>query len=193
MPRPAEFDREKALDQAMRQFWCKGYEATSIQDLTESMGIKPGSLYNTFQDKHTLYLEALDRYQATVGGCIFDVLVEPLPLHDALTRFFAAVIDDELSNTEEKGCFIVNATLELAAHDEQVAARAKQAAENSQALFRTRLLQAQSLGELNPTSDVNALAAFLLGTVQGLRVMAQSQVGRAGLEAMVSITLSAVR
>ena len=64
MARPKEFDQDKALDKAMTLFWQKGYEATSIQDLVDHLGIGRRSLYDTFKSKHDLFIAALDRYQA---------------------------------------------------------------------------------------------------------------------------------
>ena len=62
MPRAKCFDRNDALEKAMKAFWSRGYEATSMQDLVDCMGINRGSLYNTFGGKHELFLEALDHY-----------------------------------------------------------------------------------------------------------------------------------
>src|SRR5688500_13596233 len=66
--RPRSFDRDTALGQAMEVFWAKGYEGTSISDLTEAMGINPPSLYAAFGDKERLFLEAIDRYQVARGA-----------------------------------------------------------------------------------------------------------------------------
>ncbi len=62
MARHKEFDQDEALQKAMEAFWARGYEATSMQDLVEHMGINRQSLYDTFGDKHSLFLKALDRY-----------------------------------------------------------------------------------------------------------------------------------
>ena len=62
MARPKQFDRDEALERAMAVFWRRGYEGTSVRDLVEHMGINRGSLYDTFGDKRTLFLAAVDRY-----------------------------------------------------------------------------------------------------------------------------------
>ena len=67
MARTKCFNRDEALEKAMQAFWAKGYEATSVQDLVDCMGINRGSLYDTFGDKHQLFLEALDQYGT---GCV---------------------------------------------------------------------------------------------------------------------------
>src|SRR5689334_20346799 len=66
--RPRSFDREAALGKAMDVFWAKGYEGTSISDLTNAMGINPPSLYAAFGDKEHLFLEAIERYQRARGA-----------------------------------------------------------------------------------------------------------------------------
>src|SRR5688500_20409695 len=65
--RPRSFDREAALDAAMEVFWRKGYEASSISDLTDAMGINPPSLYAAFGDKERLFMAAIERYSAERG------------------------------------------------------------------------------------------------------------------------------
>ena len=63
MSRPRSFDENQVVDRAMELFWTKGYEATSVSDLTAELGVHPGSLYRTFGDKHALFLRALTRYR----------------------------------------------------------------------------------------------------------------------------------
>ncbi|MDH3970432.1 MAG: TetR/AcrR family transcriptional regulator, partial [Rhodospirillales bacterium] len=66
MARPKSFDREEVLERAMAVFWRKGYAATSVRDLVEATGLNPGSLYDTFDDKHGLFLESVTLYRRTV-------------------------------------------------------------------------------------------------------------------------------
>jgi TetR/AcrR family transcriptional regulator, transcriptional repressor for nem operon len=120
MARPKAFDREVALGQAMYTFWKCGYEATSMQDLVDAMGINRQSLYDTFGDKHTLYLEALERYRCTDGQEFIKFLDETKPLRKRLENAFAAIIKQSLEDKDRKGCFIANATLELASCDTTV-------------------------------------------------------------------------
>ena len=67
MARHKEFDRDEALQRAMEVFWSRGYEAASVGELVKQMGINRQSLYDTFGDKHALYLQALDRYRVVEG------------------------------------------------------------------------------------------------------------------------------
>ena len=61
MARPREFSTDDALGQAMDMFWSKGYQATTLGDLTRAMGISKSSFYDTFGSKHALYLSSLER------------------------------------------------------------------------------------------------------------------------------------
>jgi TetR/AcrR family transcriptional regulator, transcriptional repressor for nem operon len=190
MARPAEFDRTKALEQAMNLFWCQGYEATSTQDLMQMMGLKPGSLYNTFHDKHSLYLEALDLYQQTVGACLFAVLDSPLTGKTAIEQFFAQLVDESVNDPEKRGCFMVNATLEMASHDKDVAQRVENSTCGGQAMFLHALQKAQSAGEIRTHQDLKMVAAFLMTTVQGIRVAAKVNNERSFLQGIVNVALS---
>jgi TetR/AcrR family transcriptional regulator, transcriptional repressor for nem operon len=188
MARPTEFDPTKVLDEAMQLFWCQGYEATSTQELTRVMGIKPGSLYNTFGDKHTLYLKALDRYQTTVGVCSFAVLNEGGKA--AIQKYFDNLIDEIVADPQSRGCFMLNAIIEVGAHDPEVAERAREAMRGGKAMFLAALERAQAGGEIDSSHDLDHLASFLLSTVQGVRVMGKVNPNRAALNGIVEVALS---
>jgi AcrR family transcriptional regulator len=70
------FDPQQVLEKAMNAFWERGYEGISIEDLVQGTGIGRGSLYDTFDDKHALYLAALDRYLASVRAQTIALQVE---------------------------------------------------------------------------------------------------------------------
>jgi TetR/AcrR family transcriptional regulator, transcriptional repressor for nem operon len=93
MPRPTEFDTEEVVRQVMEVFWTHGYNATSIQDLVESTGVLRGSLYHTFSDKHTLYLQGLTRYGEIALGRATDLLEQPDSLSDRVRRLFMDVVE----------------------------------------------------------------------------------------------------
>src|SRR6478672_1527424 len=112
MARHKEFDCAEVLEKAMEVFWARGYEAASIQDLVEHMGINRQSLYDTFGDKHTLYLQALDRYLEVEGRKIAELLEQPGSVKRNVRRLFETAIDRSLA--DRRGCFMNNAMSELA-------------------------------------------------------------------------------
>jgi TetR/AcrR family transcriptional repressor of nem operon len=190
MARHAEFDRTKIVEQAMNLFWEKGYEATSVQDLTEVMGIKPGSLYNSFQDKHTLFLEALDRYRATDGSYLLHALAESTSGKAAIEMFFRGLIEELISDPQNRACFILNATLELGSHDPEVAERVRESTQFAEEAFRLALDRAKAAGEIGQQYDVQAIAAYLVSMVKGIQVTAKAQPNRESLLAIMQLGLS---
>src|ERR1700738_300379 len=96
MARQKEFDREEALHKAMEVFCTRGYQAASIQDLVKHMGINRQSLYDTFGDKHALYLQALDRYREIEGRKLFELLERPGPVKNKLRQLFQGLVDGSL-------------------------------------------------------------------------------------------------
>src|SRR5919106_1334524 len=108
MARHKEFDRDEALHRAMEVFWSRGYEAASVGDLVKHMGINRQSLYDTFGDKHALYLAALDRYPEVEGRKMFELLERPGSVKRALRNLFEGVVACALGEGERRGCFVGN-------------------------------------------------------------------------------------
>ncbi|MFF1505892.1 TetR/AcrR family transcriptional regulator [Streptomyces sp. NPDC058326] len=172
MARTKEFDPDAALDAALGLFWARGYEATTLSDLVEHLGIGRASLYATFGNKHELYLKAMDRYLETRDPAIVEELSAPgpaLPAVRALVRRFAA----QASADEERlnGCFVTNSAAELGPHDTTVARRVDLSWELIETLLYAALTRARAGGELPADRDPRALARMLLVLMQGIRVV----------------------
>jgi TetR/AcrR family transcriptional regulator, transcriptional repressor for nem operon len=192
MPRPKEFDHSQVVKRAMDVFWQKGYEATSISDLTEATALKPGSLYNTFGSKHAIYLQALDYYITNIGRQVFTVLDETLPGRLAIERCFSDLIDIELSDPLERGCFMQNAIMERATCDKDVYERACLGEVQGIAAFRRALTRAQSAGQVRQNLEIDDVARYLVAMVYAVRTMARISRNRSDLEAVVRVALSAL-
>ena len=190
MARSKEFDRDEALQKAMEVFWARGYEAASIQDLVSHMGINRQSLYDTFGDKHALYLQALDRYREVEGRKMFELLERPGSVKRALRQLFQAVIEGASCAGQRRGCFMGNAMSELAGRCKETAAKTcSNMASAEQALHRA-LLRGQREGEIRAGRDLRAVARFLYSSLQGLQLMAKATRDRKMLEDVVKVTLS---
>ncbi|KND25862.1 TetR/AcrR family transcriptional regulator [Streptomyces acidiscabies] len=175
MARTKEFDPDAALQSALDLFWRRGYEATSMADLVEHLGIARASIYATFGSKHDLYLKALDRYSDLNLSFLVRELSAPgpaLPGVRAVVRRFAA----EATGTpgRRRGCFIVNTAAELAPHDPAAARLVEAGWEQLETLLHSALVRAQAQGELTRDRDPRALARMLLVFLQGLRIIGKA-------------------
>jgi TetR/AcrR family transcriptional repressor of nem operon len=189
MGRPKEFDREAVLDRALEIFWARGYEATSMTDLVEALGIGRQSLYDTFGDKRALYLLALDRYSHERNTTPWHLLDE-LPLRSGLRALFVAAIDFILCAGDQRTCMMVNAAAELAPHDPEVKQRFCAAISDVEGRFERRLARAKEAGEIGGHHDVRAVARYLANTLYGLQITAKGVTDRAHLLQIVDVGLS---
>ncbi|NJM08904.1 TetR/AcrR family transcriptional regulator [Candidatus Gracilibacteria bacterium] len=192
MGRPREFDRDRAVQQAMELFWRRGYEATSVQELGSAMGLNPGSLYNAFGDKHSLFLEALQCYQNREYTAACDNFRRWGTGRVAIERFFVFVVDYDLADTDRKGCLMVNSAAELADHDLDVKARVLASRTQMATLFHTAIVQGQQVGEIASLRSATELAEFLVNALFGLRITVKVQHDREVLLAIVAATLRAL-
>lgn len=190
MARTKAFDRTVALERAKDLFWCKGYEAASIQELTEAMGIGRGSLYETYRSKHALFLEALrlSREQNRLdAGRLLDEECAP---RDIIVGIFARVVDDAVDDPGRRGCMIVNAITELAAHDRLVEVEAREAVEHVETGLTWLVEEGQRRGEFRLDLDPLTTARFLANSINGMRVTGKARPDRAALEGVASLALS---
>ncbi|MFD4501826.1 TetR/AcrR family transcriptional regulator [Streptomyces sp. NPDC058457] len=175
MARTKEFDPDAALLSAMELFWRRGYEATSMADLVEHLGIGRASLYATFGSKHDLYLKALDRYQEERLPPLLRALSGPgpvLPAVRALVRQYAG--ESAADDLRLRGCLVTNTAAELAPHDPAAARSVERNWDRVETVLHTALVRARARGELPADRDPLALARTLLVLLQGLRLVGKA-------------------
>ncbi|WP_421900685.1 TetR/AcrR family transcriptional regulator [Maridesulfovibrio sp.] len=189
MARTKEFDPDKLLIQALDLFWEQGYEHTSVQDLVDHLGIGRGSMYNTFGDKRSLFLTALDHY-LKYGGALLRSVLESEPAAKAMGKLFKEFINEIMSDERHRGCFVVNQMTELAPRDPEVAALLKKNQQEVIEMFRQTISSAQEQGAIHPAKDPLALAEFFYNTLIGMRVAARNNPDRDSLERIVTTALS---
>ena len=190
MGRHKEFVHDQVLSEAMRLFWRKGYGGTSVQDLVDAMGINRASLYDSFGDKHELFMAAIDHYVAQVSHKRLAKLAVPGPPLEVLRGFFDHLVSVSLGRERYLGCLLTNSAVELAPHDRMVERRLREAIGTIEESFYQLLCRAQSEGTLDSTRDARALARYLTGAVQGLRVLVRAKADEATLRDVVAVTLS---
>ncbi|MGW4879133.1 TetR/AcrR family transcriptional regulator [Streptomyces sp. NPDC004262] len=175
MARTKEFDPDAALRSALELFWRRGYEATSMADLVEHLGIGRASLYATFGSKHDLYLRALERYQEDRLPPLLRDLSRPgpaLPAVRALIRQYAA--ESAADDLRLRGCLVTNTAAELAPHDPAAARSVERDWDRVETGLHMALARAVAQDELPADRDPLALARTLLVLLQGLRVVGKA-------------------
>ncbi|TSD57046.1 TetR/AcrR family transcriptional regulator [Variovorax sp. KBS0712] len=170
--RTKEFEPDEIADAAMNVFWQRGYAATSIQDLVEGTGLSRSSLYSTFENKQGLYQKALQRYEAVTTANV-ELLAGPGSPKDLIRQLLMRIVADELGDPQQRGCLVANATLELAAHDEAVAALVAHNFQRLQKALEKLLQRGLQSGELAIGKSPRAMARFFVNTMQGLRVLSK--------------------
>jgi TetR/AcrR family transcriptional regulator, transcriptional repressor for nem operon len=186
--RPREFDVDIALGRAMEVFWTKGYEATSLDDLCEATGLSRSSLYAAFGDKRDMLFKSLDLYVERRAARIGQVLQRP-PFRAALAALLRELIDGIVAGPGRRGCFIGNCAAELARQDRNAMARVRRSLLQNQETIRAALLQARSRGEIARNADLDALASFLISSLQGLRLVGKANPDRVALEDIAAMIL----
>ncbi len=192
MGRPREFDFNDTLERAMQTFWAKGYEATSLDDLCAATGLGRSSLYAAFGDKQGLYLSALERYETAAIGRITASLSSSKSPLDGIVAFINRIIDDIVAGPGRRGCFIGNCAAELARQDRMVASHVRHSMDRVQSTFRMAIVQARDSGQLPTNADVDALAAFLMSGIQGLRLVGKANPDRAVLKDIAKVMLRCI-
>ncbi|QNW94715.1 TetR/AcrR family transcriptional regulator [Acinetobacter seifertii] len=169
--RTKEFETDEIADAAMQVFWRRGYAATSVQDLVDGTGLSRSSLYSTFQNKQGLYQKALQRYELLTTLNNVKLLSGSGSPKALIRQLLINVVEDELNDSEHKGCLVANACLELAGHDVDVSQFVASNLQKLQHALERLFIKAQQSGEISSTQNPRALASFFLNTMQGLRVL----------------------
>ncbi len=171
--RPRAFDRDQALEAAMRVFWEKGYVATSMTDLTTAMGIASPSLYAAFGSKEDLFREALDRYDSNFRNLAGEALNSAAPLRDQFERLLHLSARENDRQTPA-GCMMLMACEQRAELSPELAEDLSSRRAVAVALMEQRLHRAMETGEVPADIDARAIAEFY-GTLQrGLSISAKT-------------------
>ncbi len=189
MARTKEFNREEVVSKAVEVFWSKGFEATSIQDLVDAMGINRGSIYDTFGDKAGLFREAIRHYQLDAPSQNLLDKAETGDPRGEIERFFNALISRDTCGDIKRGCLVTNSITELSARDEKMAAQFKAGVGHVEDALFTLIKRGQETGDIAPWREPRSLARSLLATAQGMIVLSKVDPGAETLKDIAETAL----
>ncbi|WP_138755388.1 TetR/AcrR family transcriptional regulator [Paenibacillus sinopodophylli] len=185
MARPREFDEQQALLKAMHLFWQKGYEATSISDLTAAMGIQRPSLYGTFGDKEELFHAALRKYADLSLVYIGSKLRAAPSAREAVRLYLLGITNNEDGKHPEWGCLCVNTLTEMAARNASLAQFTSEFQWRLSELLRETIQEGISSGELSDELNAASVASALTISAVGISVMMKAQPDRNVVEGAI--------
>lgn len=193
MARSKAFNENEALDKAVEVFWAKGYEAASMQDLVDAMGIQRGSLYATFGSKQQLFLQSLERYGNVVVKQFLDILESKPSAIESIELFFAQLVEHLLTAGPLRSCLVTNSAIERGLRDEETKQKVLHLLNALEKGFYKTLLRANKNGEISQNLDLKKVASFLTSNMQGLLVIGKVCSDRTILEGINQVALSIIK
>lgn len=184
--RPRAFDREKALTAAMHLFWRKGYSATSISDLTATMGIGSPSLYAAFGSKEALYAEALEHYGRMHEAAAWSGFFAAGTARDAVDAF----LRDTAAGLVEaaNGCMVTLSAVGAEGHEE-LGALVVSARNATLVRLKDRIEKAKAAGEIDRSVNTQSLARFIQTVQNGMSLIARDGASLDELTAVVDTAM----
>ncbi|GGG67986.1 TetR/AcrR family transcriptional regulator [Paenibacillus radicis (ex Gao et al. 2016)] len=190
MARSKQFDESEVLHKAMQLFWEQGYEKTSMNDLVEHMGIHRRSLYDTFGDKRTLFLKALERYSDIMEARLSSGVARSESAMQAIRFLFDFMIEGY--DDKPSGCLFVNTAVELGPRDAEIGEKAVQGFTDTEQLLTDIIGKGQQSGEFKTKLDASELAEHLHNTLLGLRVQGRASVDKEKLHRIARLSLTSL-
>ncbi len=190
MPRQKEFEREEVLEKALEVFWCNGYNGTSFADLTEGMCINRQSIYDTYGDKHTLFVEVLNHYSEKNGEALKAHFAQDLPVRQLFRSYFDKAIAAQTQDKKSKGCLINNAALEMIPHDKDVREIAQRNLNSMYEIFLTAIKKGIKTKELAPTLPAESIAMHIVTTLQGMNTVGKAFSDKKRMQSIADAAMS---
>lgn len=190
---PAKFDREQVLRSAMTTFVQKGYSKTSMQDLTKSTGLHPGSIYCAFENKRGLLLAALLQYKSDSELSFETYFSHDLPVLQSLKQYLDSIVEDCAQKEGHKACLLTRALTEIADQDGEIKSVISESLYDWQKAFHKQFELAVESKELSPECDIPHMARYLSMGIYGLRTFAQTQTTREVLQALADQLFDDIR
>jgi AcrR family transcriptional regulator len=186
--RPISFDKDAALEAAMMLFWERGYEGTSMADLTQAMGLNPSSIYAAFGDKHALFQLAVKRYMEIRAQYAGKALEEP-----TLEKLVRTLFDNTVAFLTTPGhpptCMTLAGAVGCSVEATPARDLMTEIRKQNQVALRQRLLKARKSGELSKDIDLDDYTRYLSTIIAGLSIQAANGSTKAELKRTAQMAL----
>ena len=193
MPRVKLFDEQEVLSKAMNLFWKQGYSATSVQDLVSHLGINRASLYDTYGDKDQLFKRAFELYREKSKTSLNKLLQSYPIIKEGFKALFSNTIEEAVSDSDCKGCFVVNTTTEMLPGDSELLQVIERNKQDVEELFHGYIRQGLDQGQFETDMSPEDLASYFYTVFSGLRVVSKINPDKAMLHKSVNVSLSVLR
>ncbi len=190
MGRSKEFEEREVLRKAMELFLKQGYEGTSMNDLINHMGIHKKSLYDTFGDKHSLFMKVLDLFGEHMQDTLMSEVLKEGTAKQSIKLLFDRVIEGIWNVEEHWGCLFVNSSVELSLRDDEVKERAGKAFDQTEHFLTNLIQKGQQEGDISCDTKAEVLAEYLHNTLLGLRVLIRNSTCKEKLHRIADFSLS---
>lgn len=187
MGRSKEFEENDVLQKAMELFWEQGYEKTSMSDLVEHMGIHRKSIYDTFGDKHSLFLKVVDRYGEFSTAALKAEASRAETASQAIQYIFDYIIEGNVD--KHIGCLFVNAATEFGTWDHEILVKVEEAFSQAEAVITEIIKRGQKSGEFSSTYGDELLGEIVHNALLGMRVQVKTSASKEKLSNITTFFL----
>jgi AcrR family transcriptional regulator len=190
--RPREFDRDEALQRAMRLFWAQGYEGTTLADLQKAMGgITAPSFYAAFGSKQELFREAVELYKKTQGTPVVRALLEGPTARASVEAMLRVAAESVCGQSNPRGCLMLLGGINCTSANKDIEDFLREQRASRQKIIRQRLRRGIDEGDLPASTDVNGLVSFYTSVADGMAIRARHGASRKSLGAIVEYAMAA--
>jgi AcrR family transcriptional regulator len=190
--RPRQFVLSDALDRAVDVFWERGYEGSSLDDLTSAMGLARPSVYAAFGDKLSLFLAVLDRYAETIGSQPLKELLRADDPLEGVQAFLAGAVALAFTGRIPRGCLVACVAVDAAGCDPTIRERVHALIDIHDKAIAERFRAWQAEGRMSGTSDPHVIAQLLVSLMQGIAIRARAGAAREDLDGKIDAAARAI-
>lgn len=189
MARPREFDPNEVLQTAIELFWEKGYFDSSVDEVVRRSGVAKYGIYGTFGSKRELFKKALKQYTSDRHRDIQSSIRKPGASLPEIQQFYKRSIELMTQDGAPRGCLMVNTGVELGFRDAEIRDFVTNFFQETEEAMELCLNNAVELGQIEVSTNISALATYLITEFRTALMLASSGCSRREIQAHLEIAL----